>query len=89
MVSAQAGIYALLGYDCQIIHMGKALRNGGIRARLDDHMGIPERRKATEQVMILSLDALIEPARLLAIEGAAADLLRLRGNIPRKKWPHP
>ncbi|NTW85535.1 MAG: hypothetical protein HGB30_05155 [Holophagaceae bacterium] len=86
-VSALAGIYVLLGRDGRVVHMGKALRNGGVKARLVDHMAIPERNDATEQVVVMSLDPLIQLPEILAIEGGAADLLRLRGRITGKRWP--
>ena len=86
-IGAQAGIYLLLGADGTIVHMGKAMRRKGVQARLAEHMAIPKRRAATDKVVVFAMNPLIRLKELLAIEGGVADLLRLRGHIPTKRWP--
>lgn len=83
------GLYVLVDRVGKIVHFGSAEQMEGVKARLFQHMRVPERRLATARISVLSLDPLIPRDELEGLEGKAADKLGLRGTLPGKRWPRP
>jgi len=79
-------VYLVTGRDGRIEWLGKADRDPGVAARLDDHLRHPDRRATFYQVRAVLLRPDTPPAAVLALEGKLADVLSLRG-WPGRAWP--
>ncbi|THA33010.1 hypothetical protein [Streptomyces sp. A1547] len=82
-----AGLYLAVDADGWLRWLGKAHRDGGIGARLRDHLGHPERARVFAGVFVVAADPFSPPKAIEAAEGRTADLLGLRGRMGPRHWP--
>lgn len=67
--------------------LGKAHPDGGVGARLRNHLGHPERSRVFTRVFVVAADPFCPPRAIEAAEGRAADLIGLRGRMGPRTWP--
>ncbi|MGW0669913.1 hypothetical protein [Streptomyces sp. NPDC002746] len=82
-----AGLYLAVDADGRLRWLGKAHRDGGIGARLRDHLRHPERARVFTGVFVVAADPFSPPQAIEAAEGRAADAMRLRGRMGTRRWP--
>ncbi|MFZ4248615.1 hypothetical protein ACOZDF_25460 [Streptomyces griseoincarnatus] len=82
-----AGLYLAVDADGRLRWLGKAHRDGGIGARLRDHLKHPERARVFAGVFVVAADPFSPPQAIKAAEGRAADLIGLRGRMGPRTWP--
>ncbi|MCM2517904.1 hypothetical protein NC658_32445 [Streptomyces griseoincarnatus] len=81
------GLYLAVDADGRLRWLGKAHRDGGIGARLRDHLKHPERARVFAGVFVVAADPFSPPQAIKAAEGRAADLIGLRGRMGPRTWP--
>jgi hypothetical protein len=84
-----AGLYLAVDGGGALRYLGQARRDGGVGARLRDHLQHPERVRVYAGVYVFEADEFRPSASLDAVEGKAADLLQLRGQVSGRRWPVP
>ncbi|TDD07144.1 hypothetical protein E1292_13990 [Nonomuraea deserti] len=82
-----AGLYLAVDSDGRLRWLGKAHRNGGVGARLREHLAHPERARVYSELFVVAADPFGPSKALTAAEGKAADLLALRGRMGSRTWP--
>ncbi|WP_406350888.1 hypothetical protein OHB56_40885 [Streptomyces sp. NBC_01635] len=82
-----AGLYLVVDADGRLRWLGKAHRDGGVGARLRNHLGHQERARIFARVFVMAADPFSPPRAIEAAEGRAADLLGLRGRMGTRRWP--
>jgi hypothetical protein len=82
-----AGLYLAVDPDGRLRWLGKAHRDGGIGARVRDHLQHPERARIFAGVFVVAADPFSSPKAIQAAEGRTADLLELRGRMGARQWP--
>jgi hypothetical protein len=82
-----AGLYLIVDSDGWLRWLGKAHRDGGVGARLRNHLGHPERARVFATVFVVTADPFSPPKAIEAAEGRTADLLHLRGRMGPRQWP--
>ncbi|MEU9961252.1 hypothetical protein [Streptomyces sp. NPDC050982] len=82
-----AGLYLAVDADGRLRWLGKAHRDGGVGARLRDHLRHPERERVYAGVFVAAADPFSPPLAIKAAEGRAADLIGLRGRMGPRTWP--
>ncbi|MGW9498652.1 hypothetical protein ACWG5P_30500 [Streptomyces prasinus] len=82
-----AGLYLAVDADGRLRWLGKGHRDGGIGARLRDHLKHPERARVFMGVFVVEADPFSLPQAIKAAEGRAADLIGLRGRMGPRTWP--
>jgi hypothetical protein len=82
-----AGLYLAVDADGRLRWLGKAHSDGGIGARLQDHLKHPERARVFMGVFVVAADPFSLPQAIKAAEGRAADLIGLRGRMGPRTWP--
>jgi hypothetical protein len=81
------GIYLWVDGNERLRWLGKARRGQSVRARLRQHLRHPERQAVFEAVYVFEIDPWAGNDALEAIEGKAAEVLRLRDLMPGHRWP--
>jgi hypothetical protein len=82
-----AGLYLAVDADGRLRWLGKAHRDGGIGARLRDHLRHRERARVFAGVFVVEADPFSPPQAIEAAEGRAADLAGLRSRMGTRRWP--
>lgn len=82
-----AGLYLVVDADGRLRWLGKAHRDGGVGARLRDHLRHPERARVYAAVFVVEADPFSPPKAIEAAEGRAADVIGLRGRMGPRTWP--
>lgn len=82
-----AGLYLAVDAEGRLRWLGKAHRDGGVRARLGDHFRHPERERVYAGVFVVEADPFSPVKAIEAAEGRAADLIGLRGRMGPRTWP--
>ncbi|MEV7077809.1 hypothetical protein AB0N88_04515 [Streptomyces sp. NPDC093516] len=82
-----AGLYLAVDADGRMRWLGKAHRDGGIGARLRDHLRHPERARVFTGVFTVEADPFSPPKAIEAAEGRTADAIGLRGRLGPRTWP--
>ncbi|QWQ45380.1 hypothetical protein KME66_00015 [Streptomyces sp. YPW6] len=82
-----AGLYLVVDTGGRLRWLGKAHRDGGISARLQNHLRHPERARVFTEVFVIEADPFSPPKAIEAAEGRAADVIGLRGRMGPRTWP--
>ncbi|MFI6797625.1 hypothetical protein [Streptosporangium canum] len=82
-----AGLYLAVDADGNLRWLGKAHRNGGVGARIREHLTHPERARVYTELYVVGANPFSPSGALAAAEGKAADLLALRGQMGSRTWP--
>ncbi|MEV7551983.1 hypothetical protein AB0N89_20390 [Amycolatopsis sp. NPDC089917] len=81
------GVYLITDEEDRVRWLGQACRNDDLVQRLANHHRKPTRRAVFASVRILHLIDHTPQQALNAIEGRCADLLKLREQMGRRRWP--
>lgn len=82
-----AGVYLAVDAEGRLRWLGKAHREGGIGARLRDHLRHLERARVFTGVFVVEADPFSPPQAIEAAEGRAADAIGLRSLMGTRRWP--